>query len=232
MSLIVYNGSPRGKRSNSTVIINWFLEGCDGKDIPIYYLNKTKQHQDYAKEMVGYNDVLIVFPLYVDGMPGQVKNFFEVLSKYKSELKDKHVTYIIHSGFSEAIQNRALERYLYRFSSIMEFNNHGVIIIPGSEGFRLMPPNMTRKKRLATVELSVEFISGVPYSEDALQLLRGKETLSPFGKIVFRILSKTGLTNFYWNKSLKSNMAYDKRFDAPYADKPTEITGTWAISVK
>jgi hypothetical protein len=61
-------------------------------------------------------------------------------------------------------------------------------------------------------------------------LLRGKETLSPFERIVFRLLSKTGLTNFYWNKNLKSNMAYDKRFDAPYTDKPTVIISTSAIS--
>ena len=110
----------------------------------------------------------------------------------------------------------------------MGVENHGVIIIPVSEGFGSMPPNMIRKKRLTTVGLAAEFKSGVPYSEDALKLLRGRETLSLFGRTLFRLLSKMGLTNFYWNTNLKSNKAFEKRFDTPYADEPTTVMNTAA----
>lgn len=69
-----------------------------------------KDHEELALEMINYDKIMITFPLYVDGMPGLVKNFFECLIKYKDQLRGKNVTRIIHSGFSEGIQLRGLER--------------------------------------------------------------------------------------------------------------------------
>jgi len=40
-----------------------------------------------------------------------------------------------------------------------------------------------------------------------------------FGKgtiILFKLLSKIGLINFFWDRQLKENNAYEKRFDRPY----------------
>ena len=54
MSLIVYNGSPRGENSNSTVITKWFLEGYGNDNVEIRYLKKFKQHLIYAEEMINY----------------------------------------------------------------------------------------------------------------------------------------------------------------------------------
>ena len=34
--------------------------------------------------------------------------------------------------------------------------------------------------------------------------------------ILFDMLAKTGLINFFWNRQLKENNAYEKRFDRPY----------------
>jgi len=36
-------------------------------------------------------------------------------------------------------------------------------------------------------------------------------------------MSKTGLSNFYWNSNLKKNGAYKNRFDKPFIE---EINGT------
>jgi multimeric flavodoxin WrbA len=230
MSLIVFNGSPRGKNSNSSTITSWFLEGCGETDTPVCFLNKVNHHDEFAHEMMEYDQILLVFPLYVDGMPGLVKNFFECLYKYKDQLKGKSVTWIIHSGFSEAIQLRGLERYLIRFSSIMEFKNHGVIVIPGSEGFRMMSPNMTKKKHLAAARLAARFHSGEPFDESDLSLLRGRETTRISTIFIFTVLGKLGITNMYWNMLLKKNNAFENRFDAPYAEGPTPLTSPSAIS--
>ena len=216
MSLIIFNGSPRGKNSNSSVITNWFLEGYNEKEVPIYFLNKVKQHEEQAEEILKYDDILLVFPLYVDGMPGQVKHFIESLSKYTNELNSKRVTYIIHSGFSEAVHCRVLERYLANLSIKLSLKNHGVIIIPGSEGFRLMSPGMLKKKRSAVSRLAEEFKKEVIYNENDLKYLRGRESMTKKDAAFFKIISKLGLTNIYWNMSLKKNKAYKNRFDAPY----------------
>ena len=157
-------------------------------------------------------------------MPGQVKHFYEVLSSYKDQLKDKQITFIIHSGFSDGIQSRALEQHCNRFSEIMNLNNHGVIIIPGSEGFRLYPPAMIKKKRLAVARLGASYRVKEKYNETDLLFLFGKEKSSKFSSFVFRIMHMLGLTNMYWDKQLKKNNALDNCFDAPYEDKPTPIT--------
>ncbi|MCK4552512.1 MAG: NAD(P)H-dependent oxidoreductase, partial [Tenericutes bacterium] len=186
MSLIVYNGSPRGEKSNSSVITSWFLEGYGNSNTEIRFLKKFKQHLTYAQEMIKYDEVLMVFPLYIDGMPGQVKRFFEIMSSLKDKLKDKHITFIIHSGFSDGIQSKALEQYCIRLSKILNLNNHGVIIIPGSEGFRLMPPVMTKKKRIAVANLGSSYKANEQYSEENLKFLYGKEKSSKFDSFMLR----------------------------------------------
>lgn len=224
MSLAVFNGSPRGNTSNSTLITSWFLEGYKDKAITTFYLNKIKSHDVAVKGFLDHDHLLFIFPLYVDGMPGQVKHFIELLEPFKNQIKNKHVTFIIHSGFSEAIQNRALETYLKRFAHIMHLQNHGVIIIPGSEGFRVMPPKMTQKKHMALARLAHQRSTNIDFNPNDLSLLRGRETMSTLFIMFFRLFALFGLTNLYWNRNLKKNNAFKERFAAPYQDAPTPIT--------
>lgn len=219
MSLAIFNGSPRGVKSNSNLITSWFLTGYTKKH-KVFFLNKVKQYDKYLQEAINFDHYLFIMPLYVDGMPGQVKAFIEEMEDYKNSFIGKNVTFIIHSGFSEGIQNRALEMYLNRFAKIFQMNNKGVIIIPGSEGFRLMPESMTKKKKKMLTTLGSCYMNNVPYDAKILTKLIGKESTSSFGKLVFTLLSKLGITNMYWNSSLKKNNAFNKRFDAPYSKSP------------
>lgn len=232
MSLIVYNGSPRGAQSNSSIITEWFLEGYGNEDVEVRFLSRVKQHDLYLKEILEHNQVMMVFPLYVDGMPGQVKHFFEMLASLGDSLKDKEFTFLIHSGFTEGIQSETLKRYLNRFSEILNLKNTGVIIIPGSEGFRLMPPSMTKKKRLAVANLGTSYKNNDVYDEKDLKFLYGKEKSSKVSIFFYRILYMLGLTNIYWNSKLKKNNARKKVLDTPYKDNPVPITTDAAISIR
>jgi multimeric flavodoxin WrbA len=216
MSYLVLNGSPRGKSSNSAIITQWFLDGFGNDSVETLFLNKINQHNDYVKKVLKASHLLMVFPLYVDGMPAQVKQFIETLAPYRESLHNKKSTFIIHSGFSEGIHNKTLEAYLNRFACRMGLNNAGVIVIPGSEGFRLMPPNMTMKKHMAVQRLGQAFKNDQSFNSDDLKLLRGHETTSKSMLLLFKVLSKTGLPNMYWNSQLKKNHAFEKRFAMPY----------------
>lgn len=214
MSLMVFNGSPRGVNSNSNVITSWFVKGFE--ECETVYLNKVKQHETYINDSIKFEKLLFVFPLYVDGMPGQVKYFFEQMNTQKEIFKTKEVTFIIHSGFSEAIHSKNLEKYLHRFAGLMSMENYGVIIIPGSEGFRLMHPKMTAKKAEKLARIGEMYRSNKPFPDAVKESLEGPLVQSKPQRILFKILSLVGLTNFYWNSQLKKNNAYEKRFDAPY----------------
>ncbi len=117
-------------------------------DHTITYLNKTGHLDSAFTDFEKADQILCVFPLYVDGMPGQVKKFFEILEPLKGQCQSKSIIFIIHSGFQETIQSRALERYLKRFAQIMDLDLKAIVIIPASEGFRLMPDQMTKKKKI------------------------------------------------------------------------------------
>ncbi len=215
MSLMIFNGSPRGVNSNSNVIASWFQEGFE--ETTTVYLNKVKQHETYIKESNEFEKLLFVFPLYVDGMPGHVKYFFEQMNTQKEIFRNKEVTFIIHSGFSEAIHSKNLEKYLHRFADLMSMKNYGVIIIPGSEGFRLMHPKMTAKKAEKVARIGEMYRLTKPFPDAVKESLEGPLVQSKPQRILFKILSFVGLTNFYWNSQLKKNNVYEKRFDAPYS---------------
>lgn len=216
MSLIIFNGSPRGYKSNSHVIGKWFVKGYQKPDIREYFLFKFKQHDFFIEELNQHEECLFIFPLYADGMPGIVKAFYEKLMQSKESIKNKRITFIIHSGFAEAVHLRPLEQYNEIMAKRLGCIYSGTIIIPGSEGFRLMPDKMLKRKINAVERLGREFMNNSSYNPDDLKLLSGREVLKGFSKFVFKILAKTGLSNQYWDKMLKSNAAFEKRFDKPY----------------
>ncbi|MGH4124779.1 MAG: hypothetical protein ACREV6_17800 [Clostridium sp.] len=45
--------------------------------------------------------ILVIFPLYIDSMPGITKDFFEHMERNKGFLTGKPISFIIHSGFPE-----------------------------------------------------------------------------------------------------------------------------------
>lgn len=216
MSLLIFNGSPRGEKSNSDIIISWFLEGVESPSK--VYLKKVKQHETFIEEAKSFDQLLYVFPIYVDGMPAQVKHFFERMSQHKEVFKDKEVLFVIHSGFSEAIHSKNLEKYLTRFADIMEMKMHGVYIIPGSEGFRIMPPRMTAKKAKQVAAIGRDYLRRQPFEKEAKAALEGPLVQSKAKVAYLKMLQKLGLANLYWDQQLKKNNAFDKRFDAPYSE--------------
>lgn len=217
MSLMIFNGSPRGVKSNSSEIIKWFERDID--ESSIVYLNKIKRYDAYIEQAKACDKLLFVFPLYVDGMPAQVKYMFELMYKEKEIFEGKEVAYIIHSGFSEAVHLKPLQKYLNRFSQIMGMDNYGVFNVPGSEGFKLMPKFMTSKRAKMISLIGRAYILGQPVPQREKVALEGPAVLSGARLMQFKILKKTGLADQYWDSQLKNNKVYETRFAAPYEKK-------------
>lgn len=81
MKLVIINGSPRYKKSNSKILIDEFLKGFysfDREVAEIYFLADSKQRKEAVKALMDNDIILIIFPLYTDSMPGIVKEFFEM----------------------------------------------------------------------------------------------------------------------------------------------------------
>jgi translation initiation factor 2 beta subunit (eIF-2beta)/eIF-5 len=212
MSCLIVNGSPRNKGSNSNVIATWLKRESDD----IIHLASNRSYDKYNELLKKHNQLLIIYPLYVDAMPGIVKEFFEYLESKKSLINEKEVMFIIHSGFSEAVHLRVLERYHEVLKDILLLKRVETVITPGSEGIRLMPERMNKKRRVRLQTLVKAFHDSEELDVKVLKKLRGKEKTSKGKMVLFKIVDFLGLMNVYWNKQLKENMAYEKRFDKPY----------------
>jgi multimeric flavodoxin WrbA len=211
---MVFNGSPRGEKSNSNIISSWFVNGFESHEK--VFLSKVKQHSDFIAKAKDFDKFLFVMPLYVDGMPGQVKYFFELMNANKDVFKGKEISFILHSGFSEAVHSKNLEKYFVRLSAILEMNYYGTLIMPGSEGFRLMPEKMTAKKAEMVSKIGRDWSTDTDFDVAVKNKLQGPLVKSKPQLLLFKIFKVFGFTNMYWNSQLKKNGAYDNRFDAPY----------------
>ncbi|MEN8222600.1 MAG: NAD(P)H-dependent oxidoreductase [Acidobacteriota bacterium] len=221
MKLTVFNGSPRGSKGNSEIIINWFKEGFlkHGSGEPAtLYLKEQKKHRDMIETVKQSDTVLLVFPLYTDAMPGIVKKFIDGLEEHQGLLSGKSFLFMVHSGFPEACHSRGVERYLKSLTEKLGADYLGTIVKGGSEGFRVMPPMMTKKPRLLIDKIGEQFARTKSLDSGLLKKLANPERLLPFSRGMYRLMSLTGLNNFYWNGMLKKNGAFNNRFDAPYTE--------------
>ncbi len=220
MKLVIFNGSPRYKKSNSALLTEQFLKGYNRfcpEPVPVYYLANYKQREAAAEIFKQAETVLLIFPLYTDCMPGIVKEFFENIAG-ESYSPAKKVGVIVQSGFPESIHAEGLERYLKKLVLRLNCEYLGTMIKGGVEGIQSMPPSMTRKLYGKFQVLGEYFAQNNSFEPGITEKFRKPYRFSRTYIVIFTLLSKTGITNFYWNGQLKKNGAFEKRFARPYLD--------------
>ena len=215
MSLVIINGSPRGKKANSKVIIDWVVSGFN-QDIEIkeHYAVQIKKHSEIVSTIKDNDTLLFVFPLYADAVPGVLKLFIEELESIKNKVKNIKFYAIVQSGFAGAKLSRAVERYLIYMAKYLGFNYLGTAIKPSGEGLRLKPAILNKKTHDNFKELAKDIIYGKEFNKQVLARLAGFEV--PEQKN-YKYGRKAG--NIYFNTLLRKNKVYGKRFDHPYLDE-------------
>jgi multimeric flavodoxin WrbA len=214
MKLIMFNGSPRGKLSNSDFIANWFLTPLRGKlETEYLYLNNIQQHDAYIDKIKEADIIVFVLPLYTDCMPAIFKCFIEKLEIFNNKLSNKTIGYIIHSGFFESFQSKQLSIYLEYLTTLLGAKPAGIAIMGGSEGIRRRRPQKLKKKQKLFNQLGEMFLETGVF--DPLICKRLYDINKMIGYL-FKYLYRFQFINFYWNRRLTENNAYEKRLDAPY----------------
>jgi NAD(P)H-dependent FMN reductase len=220
MKLVLFNGSPRRGKSNSKLLLDRFLEGyCEVKKngLKVYYLADKNSLAEKTEAFRSADIALLIFPLYTDSMPGIVKQFFETIHS-QSPYPTKKLGFIVQSGFPEAIHSVFLEKYLEKLTARLGCQYLGTVIKGGVEGIQVMPPFMTRKVFTQFTDLGRYFAHHERFDEKIMARMKRPMRYSWLRLSFTKLLSKTGLTNYYWDSNLKKNNAYNKRFARPYAD--------------
>lgn len=220
--IILYNGSPRGKKGNSLILLDQVIlglkkEGITDDQIEVRHLYETKNHDKWADAFHQDQRHFFLFPLYVHAMPGIVMQFLEKLSP--SPDGKTQMTYFIQSGFSEAYQSFYLRPILAHMTKRLNCLYGGTGIKGGMEGIQIKTPQMNQKTFDQFQALGSAYVREGRLPQNLLETIMEPVHLSTGLKLAFKVLRPTGLTNFYWNMQLKRNGAKDKCFDQPYKSK-------------
>ena len=99
--IMMINASPRAPKSNSKQYARIFSENSR---LPTEYFELTKtNHAELARKMEGFSDVLLIFPLYADGIPATLLNFLKSLEENSLRHKPA-ISVLINCGFMEPEQ--------------------------------------------------------------------------------------------------------------------------------
>jgi len=222
MKLTVFNGSPRGQHSNTRMLLEHFLDGfMTSKDntYELAYLNHLKSRDKFVTMFGEAECVLLAFPLYTDAMPAMVKTFIESLEPLCGREGNPAIGFIVQSGFPEAIHSRALERYLEKLARRLGCRYIGTVIKGGVEGIRTMPSMMTRGLFKSLYLLGRKFGETGSFDRQIVLNLGKPERLTGLRLLSFRLIGRYLSRSKYWDRKLKENKAFDKRFARPYTDK-------------
>lgn len=131
--ILILNGSPRAPRSNSKRYAALFMNRCK---MQCEYQNITRtNHAALCEKMNEVSDVLLVFPLYADGLPVTLLDFLKTLETCPPERKPV-ISVLINCGFFEYHQNdiavRMVELFCrqngYRFGSVLKIASGEAIL--------------------------------------------------------------------------------------------------------
>ncbi len=215
--LTLFNGSPRGKRGNTSIFLREFAQGFGGES-EMHHLIQIKQREQHVQAFASAECAWIGFPLYTDSMPGSVKHFFEALEPLVGRKDNPPVGFIVQSGFPEGLHSRYVERYLEKLAARLGSPYLGTIVKGNGEGVRIMPPEMTHDLFENLQALGAGLARDGRLDPAILARLAAPERYPIYMNPVFRIVLRLPSAHSYFDDMLKKNDAYARRFARPFAE--------------
>ncbi len=231
MKRLALNASPRGKNSNSRLIISWIAAGLESatdagtEPMEVADLASSASLQAHIDAFLEADEAVIVMPLYTDQAPGVFMRLANALAERieadpeatRERLRGKRVGFIVQSGFPESLQSEALRDWLVRLSERLGFESLGIAVRGGVEGIMLRPEKSLKRLKSMYGSLGAAMGRGEAFQKEVLAKLATPRKLNDLARLALSALKPTGLVDFYWNYLLKKNGAWERRFDAPYA---------------
>lgn len=213
MKTIILNGSPKGnsKNSNSQIIANEFVKNMKNPcKIKCIASIDPKELPQYIEE---FDSIIIILPLYIHAMPGIVMKFIENLKP--AATKEKYLGFIIQAGFMETSQHRFVEAYFKDLAKQLNYNYLGTVS-KGEAAAIYMFPKMFKKILKLINDLGAAYEENHAFDKEIVKILCTPYELSKSKLRFLKLADKIGLSNLFWNRTLKKNNAFDKRLDRPF----------------
>jgi multimeric flavodoxin WrbA len=216
--LTLFNGSPRGRRGNTPIMLEQVAQGFGGPT-EMHPLIRLKETDQMVQAFAGAECVLLGFPLYTDAMPGIVKHFIEALEPLAGRKNNPSIGFLVQSGFPEGLHSRYIERYLEKLAERLGCPYLGTIVKGNGEGIRLMPPTATRGLFEELQSLGAGLRRDGKLDPQILTRLAAPESYPAVLGPLFQLFLRLPLAHAYFDEMLKKNGVYAQRFARPFASE-------------
>ncbi len=221
MKLLIFNGSPKGEKGNTQVVIDHFSAGFasqTGNICHVCQLNRRSQFESYNALLADADVIVFAMPLYIHALPSIVHDYFCQMPVLPAEKKIK-MAFLVQYGFQEAHHGRYIEKYLKKFAGKVNAVYAGCMLRGNSAGLTIMPALMTRKIFKQFNQLGASLAQQGRLDDKLVAEIGGSEFLSAGDVKSILFMDKLGLLNGYWNSEMKKNGVLDKSFAQPFQDE-------------
>jgi hypothetical protein len=181
------------------------------------------QPDGFRRALAGFRQadvVLLGMPLYTDAMPALVKTYLEAVAPGLDAAGGAGPTlaFLVQSGFPEALHSRPLERYLEKLARRLGRPYAGTIVRGGGESLQMRPDRTNGRLWAQLRAAGAGLARDGRFAPEDLRALAGVERFSPVAAALLRAAARLPLAQFYWNRQLRANGAWPRRFAAPYGE--------------
>jgi hypothetical protein len=168
--------------------------------------------------------VLLGMPLYTDAMPALVKQYIEALGQRRAARRSSDgartptLGFLVQSGFPEALHSRPLERYLVKLARRLGAPCAGVIVHGDGEALQVAKDESNEKLWRPLRALGEELAREGRFGERELRAVAGMERFPSLVAALLSIAVRLPFFMGHWNRTLKRNGAWERRFATPYRD--------------
>ncbi len=187
-----------------------------GNTAEIYYLSNKDTRKKVPDLFKRSEVVILAFPLYSDCTPGIVKEFIESLAPLKNKAHKTKLGFFVQSGFPEGIHTACVEQYLEKLARRLGCPYIGTIRKGGVEGIQHKSERSNRTLYLDFESLGEKFGKTGAIDPLITERLKKPERFPRAMYPLFLLMMKIGLVDMGWNRQLKANNAFGKRYDRPY----------------
>lgn len=176
-----------------------------------YLFKHRKYFGQLVEKFAAAENVIIGFPLYVDAMPGSVKEFIEALEPLTGRKNLPALGFVVQCGFPETAHLRFVARYCEKLARRLGCQPLGSILKGGCEGLDVQPDFLKAKYFSSFYAIGAHFGKTGNFDETLLKKLAHPEHLKAENMLQLIPFINQGL----WDAQMEKNNVLDKSFDRP-----------------
>lgn len=209
-NLCIINGSPRKGNGTSSYLISELIKLFNtGVKTKEYYINNLMKDKALLEEIITYDKVIFVSPLYADCFPSTMLEFMAIFENFINEKDNINLDMycLINCGFIEGTQNKTAINIMKHYCNRLNFKWRFGVGIGGGEfmkGSKDMPINSRIKKPVYNAFLALkEDVESSDYQPKNDILTNAK-----IPKFIFKLAGNSGWKSMAKKNNLKARDLY------------------------